>query len=456
MAFRKTDVDSLLVATGRKCAICRSPHHVQVHHIVPKERGGTDRIENGIPLCPNCHDQVHSPSASGRTTRSYTADELRLHRQNAVASAFDRLPKTETIARSPDNTSGTEMRQSAHHAPLPSADTVVVTDQAKMDCERLGVHVNDAVNCILREVTHHPLLFKSSFNTTPFLFGHNVLLLSWTSVFATIERVLQGLGRFPLTDKWVSCLSQYRKAAALPYRTDSFALLIKSTEAKRTISVYKKLTAELRSFFKKLSKPERQAIPIRTISDLLTEAEAAAAGGDEGTMIARLEALLSTVHKLLLGHVPEGATVISYTNASSSSKRLEPPGKPTVLFAEDSPGDRIPIAECLRQHGYYCVEATSCSGALRALVELDFDVIIADLVMPDNNPLGGAELVLAAKKMQSKAKIILATAWGYDAPAQVVPRDRVLTKPYSAKELLTAIAEVLRSGGNKVMDGDEE
>jgi hypothetical protein len=66
------------------CAICKHLHKVQVHHIVPREDGGTDDIENAIPLCPNCHDEVHATYTSGRTTRRYTAGELRRHLEETV------------------------------------------------------------------------------------------------------------------------------------------------------------------------------------------------------------------------------------------------------------------------------------------------------------------------------------------------------------------------------------
>lgn len=54
---------------------------MQVHHIVP----GDDNIENGIPLCPNCHDETHTQYSPGRTTRAYTPTELKLHRQRTIA-----------------------------------------------------------------------------------------------------------------------------------------------------------------------------------------------------------------------------------------------------------------------------------------------------------------------------------------------------------------------------------
>jgi hypothetical protein len=80
MAFDKGEAEKLLADCGRRCCICGRLHRVQVHHIVP----GNDNIENGIPLCPNCHDEAHTPYSSGRTTRTYTSAELKLHRQRTI------------------------------------------------------------------------------------------------------------------------------------------------------------------------------------------------------------------------------------------------------------------------------------------------------------------------------------------------------------------------------------
>lgn len=84
MGFKPTEADKLLSDTGRRCCICGTLHKVQLHHIVPKEDGGADDIDNAIALCPNCHDEVHSRYSSGRTTRTYTANELKLHRQRTI------------------------------------------------------------------------------------------------------------------------------------------------------------------------------------------------------------------------------------------------------------------------------------------------------------------------------------------------------------------------------------
>ena len=87
VAFAQGVVDELLSKTGRMCAICNRLHGVQVHHIVPRARGGSDEASNAIPLCPNCHDEVHAHYAPGRTTRLYSQDELRHHLARTISLA---------------------------------------------------------------------------------------------------------------------------------------------------------------------------------------------------------------------------------------------------------------------------------------------------------------------------------------------------------------------------------
>lgn len=84
MAFNQEEVEQLLADTGRRCCLCGTLHKVQIHHIVSREEGGTDDIDNAIPLCPNCHDEVHGRYTYGRTTRTYTSRELKLHRDRTI------------------------------------------------------------------------------------------------------------------------------------------------------------------------------------------------------------------------------------------------------------------------------------------------------------------------------------------------------------------------------------
>jgi hypothetical protein len=84
MGFSKNIISEFLVKTGRLCCICRKEHKVSVHHIIPKEDGGTDDFDNAIPLCPNCHNEVHIKYSPGMTTRPYSPEELKRHKQETI------------------------------------------------------------------------------------------------------------------------------------------------------------------------------------------------------------------------------------------------------------------------------------------------------------------------------------------------------------------------------------
>ncbi len=69
----------VLAKCARHCCICRRyrPLHLQVHHIVERANGGTDDLDNLIPICVSCHSDVHTVT---RLTRRFTVQELKLHR----------------------------------------------------------------------------------------------------------------------------------------------------------------------------------------------------------------------------------------------------------------------------------------------------------------------------------------------------------------------------------------
>ena len=119
--------------------------------------------------------------------------------------------------------------------------------------------------------------------------------------------------------------------------------------------------------------------------------------------------------------------------------------EPVLLFAEDNPEDRIPVARFLRAKGYRVVEVISPQQAKESLMEAEFDVIILDLVMPEDNPRGGEEILQFMHDNGIETPVILATAWGYDGPAQRAKSAYsqvvrcVLTKTFDSSELVAAI-----------------
>jgi RNA-directed DNA polymerase len=47
--------DEALARDGYHCAQCGSQENLDVHHIIPKHKGGTDTLDNLITLCEKCH-----------------------------------------------------------------------------------------------------------------------------------------------------------------------------------------------------------------------------------------------------------------------------------------------------------------------------------------------------------------------------------------------------------------
>ena len=85
MPIPHNHADKLLADCGRRCCICRrfKPLHLQVHHIQPREDGGSDEPDNLIALCVTCHSSVHTKASMAR---NFTAVELRQHRDNTVTA----------------------------------------------------------------------------------------------------------------------------------------------------------------------------------------------------------------------------------------------------------------------------------------------------------------------------------------------------------------------------------
>jgi hypothetical protein len=63
---------------------------LQVHHIIEKNQGGTDDLDNLIAICVSCHSDVHTET---KLTRRFTTKELKLHRDNVYLLVADgKLP----------------------------------------------------------------------------------------------------------------------------------------------------------------------------------------------------------------------------------------------------------------------------------------------------------------------------------------------------------------------------
>jgi len=80
--FPRAEVDALLAKCHRRCCICHRfcGTKIETDHIVPREQSQDNSIENAIPLCFECHAEIHSYNDKHPRGRKFRPEELRQHR----------------------------------------------------------------------------------------------------------------------------------------------------------------------------------------------------------------------------------------------------------------------------------------------------------------------------------------------------------------------------------------
>lgn len=125
--------------------------------------------------------------------------------------------------------------------------------------------------------------------------------------------------------------------------------------------------------------------------------------------------------------------------------------KPLILLADDEPHITHIIAHKLKKANMDVIVVEDGEMALKAALEHKPDAIVTDLQMPY---LSGIEFArqLSQNPNCAQIPIILLTARGYAVEEEIkeIPSvRRLLSKPFSAKELLGHIHELLEEGDAK-------
>jgi hypothetical protein len=83
LGFNRDEVSQLLVEVKRRCCICYRfcGCKIETDHIVPGAECGTDEIDNAIPVCFECHAEIHSYNDSHPRGRKFLPEELRAHKE---------------------------------------------------------------------------------------------------------------------------------------------------------------------------------------------------------------------------------------------------------------------------------------------------------------------------------------------------------------------------------------
>jgi hypothetical protein len=86
MGFDRKEVSKLLAQCHRRCCICHRFCGVKIEtdHIIPFSDGGSDEIDNAIPVCFDCHAEIHSYNDNHPRGRKFTSEELRAHKDQWI------------------------------------------------------------------------------------------------------------------------------------------------------------------------------------------------------------------------------------------------------------------------------------------------------------------------------------------------------------------------------------
>ncbi len=97
----------------------------------------------------------------------------------------------------------------------------------------------------------------------------------------------------------------------------------------------------------------------------------------------------------------------------------------------------------MEQEGYEVVEASDGRRAIRCLDESEFDLVIADIIMPEQD---GLEVIMFLRREQPNVKVIAVTGLGnglYLSCAEKLGANRVFSKPFAIADLAAAAGELL-------------
>ena len=118
--------------------------------------------------------------------------------------------------------------------------------------------------------------------------------------------------------------------------------------------------------------------------------------------------------------------------------------KATILVMDDEESIRFSFHRFLAAEGHHVLTAASYLEALARMDEIDFDLILADLILDDG---WGIDILQEVARRELKTRVIIMTA--YPASDTVMTSFRMqaidyLVKPLRQEQLLYSINKVLQ------------
>ncbi|OHC72621.1 MAG: two-component system response regulator [Rhodoferax sp. RIFCSPLOWO2_12_FULL_60_11] len=117
-----------------------------------------------------------------------------------------------------------------------------------------------------------------------------------------------------------------------------------------------------------------------------------------------------------------------------------------ILVADDEPNIVISLEYLLKREGYTVLVARDGQEALEAIAREKPDLVLLDVMMPKKTGFEVCQALRASDDLQA-IKILMLTAKGRDtdvAKGLALGADAYITKPFSTRELVLKVAELMR------------
>jgi two-component system chemotaxis response regulator CheY len=328
--------------------------------------------------------------------------------------------------------------------------SILFLPQAELDLKNKRGSRREISSYLEEEVERHPGLFSAEFSSMPFTFGKSVLIVSFNLKTIIVERVdvdLMG----PISMMWSSVLSQYRVTSSLPYRKSSVPKIDIRVDV--ILQRYSRLVDSTILYLNEYGKAYGGVPETGYLVDLLEEIRQYAEISSSASLLVTAELLLSTIHKLLVAHVPEknyenpfqradeepvliGIAQNGVTDAEGVTKK--------ILIMEDEEMIRLMIRDMCEEilSSAILLQAGTTAEAFAFLVNERVDVLCADINM---NGVSGFGVMLAAKKCSPNTKIIVCSGYGQSSMPETLKSvvSHFLQKPFRIEELKAALLDVL-------------
>lgn len=119
-----------------------------------------------------------------------------------------------------------------------------------------------------------------------------------------------------------------------------------------------------------------------------------------------------------------------------------------ILIVDDEPNIVLSLEFLMKREGFLVAVAADGDAALEQVSAFDPDLVLLDVMMPKKSGYEVCE-ILRADPARSAMKIVMLTAKGRDtevAKGLGLGADAYVTKPFSNKELVVQIKQLLAGG----------